>query len=62
MKNRQLVYVLLGSNIPLLLQRFGDNKFTFKGQAYVDRMMDYKRGLRQDIESGKIKLREFILR
>ena len=44
------------------VQNFGGNEFTFVGQAYVDGIMDYKRDLRQDIESGKIKSREFILR
>ena len=60
-RSRQLVCVLLGSDVPLLLQRFGDNEFRFIGQAYVDGIMDYKGDLRQDIESGKVKTREFIL-
>ena len=54
--------MLLGSNVPLLLQRFRDNEFRFIGQAYVDGIIHYKGDLRQDFESGKIKTWEFILR
>ena len=61
-KSTHLVCVLLASDVPLLLQRSGDNESRVTGQAYVDGIMDYKGDLRQDIESGKIRLREFILR
>ena len=61
-QSTHLVCVLLGSDIPLILQYIGVNEFMFKGQAYVDGIIDYQGDLRQDIENGKIKLREFILR
>ena len=60
-RSTQRVCVLLGSDVPFLLQEIGANEFLFKGQAYVDGIMDYKGDLRQDIGTGKIKLREFLI-
>ena len=58
---RNRICVLLGSDVPLILAGLPKNEFRFMGQAYVDGIMDYNGDIRQDIEHGKLKLREFIL-
>ncbi|KAL6713622.1 hypothetical protein ACLMJK_009087 [Lecanora helva] len=54
------VCVLLGSQVPLILEN-QRRSWMFKGQAYVHGLMDYEGDLKHDIESQKIVLKEFKL-
>jgi len=71
------VCVLLGSDIPFILERVERSSLRFyrrktisnepgvlhkvRGQAYVDGAMIYKGDMKQDIIEGKIKLEEYLL-
>jgi len=71
------VCVLLGSEIPFILERVERSSLRFyrrktisnepgvlhkvRGQAYVDGAMIYKGDMKQDIIEGKIKLEEYLL-
>lgn len=61
MKPRDRVYILLGSDVPIVLGRLLKNEFFFRGQAYVDGIMNYQGDISEDIKQGKIKLQKYTL-
>ena len=56
---RDRVCLLLGSDVPFILMHLGGQKFYFKGQAYVDGLMEYQGDLTEDLRSNSLKTREF---
>lgn len=60
MKPGDSVCILRGSDVPLIL-KVQKLICKFKGQAYVDGLMDYQRGLKHDVEQHNISERDFKL-
>lgn len=56
------VCVLFGSSVPFILRQMGTSGFSFKGQAYVDGIMDYRGILQDDLKTGKITTQEFLIK
>ncbi|KAL8848668.1 MAG: hypothetical protein Q9221_006342 [Calogaya cf. arnoldii] len=56
------VWVLLGSPVPFILSRSNwEAQYKFRGQAYVDGLMDYEGDPREDIRTHKVKTYDFTL-
>ena len=58
------VCVLFGSSVPFILMPDppAPGSFYFRGQAYVDEIMDYKGNLQDDLKTGKITTQEFLIK
>ena len=57
-----LVCVFPGSDVPfILMPPLWGSEFFFKGQAFVEGIMDYKGSLKEDLETNRITTREFLI-
>lgn len=56
---RDRVCILLGSDVSFILMHLWGQKFYFKGQAFVDGLMDYQGNLSEDLKNKSLETREF---
>lgn len=53
------VCLMLGADVPFILQQQWGKNFRFKGQAFVDGLMDYHGDLVKDLQNNSLEMREF---
>ena len=56
---RDCVCMILGADVPFILQKRWKTKYYFKGQAFVDGLMDYHGDLVGDLQNNSLDMREF---
>ena len=61
LRAEDVVCVLLGSDVPVVLQPGIRNQYFFRGQVYVDGLMDYEGNIQEDIANRKICLSDFTI-
>ena len=57
-RRRDCVCMILGADVPFILRELW-TKYYFKGQAYVDGLMDYQGDLVKDMQNNSLEIREF---